>query len=777
MRRAFFFICAAALGFGACTGVFFDKGNAFPCDFNAGLGVRDAVCVEGDVCGTDNLCHPYFYEGPRFEGPAKLPQFAPGEFETIHPRALNRPVTALARSPFGSPVLVRLDDGRTLKLDQKQLGPGLEFSGLADPVAVTLGMNEAVAGIRDGGLAYVANVGGMVQANDEGSAATRLRATKVGPLQLRLQAVSTGGSGEVTLEPAPPPPMNRKLEITTPYTVPGTVTDVGILTRGGRQSVIVHTEQGLWLENADGGFDQQTMHAANSAVFRLNAAGTLLVEQHDRVLTVWQVAVEPSGHSLQLAWPACMPCPPNMRIEASAPVPPSEGVAVEVLCRSMSSKARLLRRVIGSAAVESTDLCNEVELPFPFDPARLSEQNDVLVAAPAQVGFSVGGSRGELWQGETLSSLLPVTLERVPVDVFLVSVNSPAGSSDNLAVFTDRYFAAMIPPHGNREPLGFRRIDSAEDFGSSTSLRFFTSVHGTTGWGLQTNGVLTRVAVNDADDGGARADYGARLITPTGAPIARTAGGESFNGPDGGPLSFIIAADDALYFVPSPTKDLTDDPSGNGDLAPQLQPEPSVPIRSLALERTPLGTDGVGRARGYLVTSRNVFEWTFGVTPARWSSRPLVIAGGEPLEVWFDTNRSALGRVGYSDGRIFTLPGAYQLALPLPGDDAGTTVSVVDYENFGGWPVALTRHGLFIARWDQSPEGKLLNKFPDGGINRPMEWREITQPDGGRPWARGEKTRGKLFTSSRAGLADGGTEFKLFVFLDDGVYQVGAFTR
>ena len=51
----------------ACTGLYLEQGNAYPCDFSDGPGVRDAVCQPGDVCGSNDVCRKYIYEGPRFE--------------------------------------------------------------------------------------------------------------------------------------------------------------------------------------------------------------------------------------------------------------------------------------------------------------------------------------------------------------------------------------------------------------------------------------------------------------------------------------------------------------------------------------------------------------------------------------------------------------------------------------------------------------------------------------------------------------------------------------
>lgn len=160
------------------------------------------------------------------------------------------------------------------------------------------------------------------------------------------------------------------------------------------------------------------------------------------------------------------------------------------------------------------------------------------------------------------------------------------------------------------------------------------------------------------------------------------------------------------------------------------------------------------------------------------------------MEVWFDAPLSALGRVGYRDGQVFSLPGGFLLAEPLPNEgrvDGGPPPQVLDFENLGGWPVAYATNGLFVAGWDRNADGRLQNRFPDGGINRPMTWRRVTLPDGGEPWSSPSlRTRpGKLFTAidpvlpgADAGLPDGGLQpHRLLLFLDDQVLQVAEHLR
>jgi hypothetical protein len=807
----------------ACTGLYFDKGNAYPCDFSLGPGARDQACVEGDACGSDNLCHAYIYEGPRFEGAAVIPDFAADGFERIHPKTLNEKVTFIASSPAGDlpALLVAMADGRVVTINSRgQLGnsfqvpPAISLEDVEDAVFTQLPFTRPNGTVEDiGGVAGVlndrlvvaidtrTNFAGFTPAQSDPIRA--LRATSYieadgGTRGLELQGIDLNGvAGRVEFDIALVPKTYR-LQF-TPYPDPALpaaplprALDVGLLTRSPGRSVttpIVLTERRLgmvggeiFLKRGTGDFVSVADLQSIPSAMHFNLANTLMSIEARRmanptstVLSTWQIGFSSSmrQHDLTQAWPDCTPCARG-RILSSTPAPPEQGLAVDVACVDADNELTL-RRVTGSTAVVDTDLCTSEELDFPFDETRVSlNTQSEPIAASRQVGVALGGEKGELWFGETLSGLAPFGLERVPFDVFPLE-NS---GTRTLGVLTDNYVAAFqanVPV-----PIGFRRIDVQEEFGATQELRFLASVHGVPGWGMLDNGLLVNFAVDE--ETGSNLTPGANLVTPAGDPIRSSAGGEAFMS-DGGLVSFFVTGDDGLYFVSNPGKN-------DRELSPVLQPEPSVPIRSLALERTPLGTDGVNYARGYLVTSRNVFSWSFGGSPARWQAKPLTIASGEPIEVWFDTQRSALGRVGFSDGRIFTLPGGFQLADALPGS-GGESVQLLDYENFGGWPVALASNGLFVAGWETDENGKLMNKYPDGTA-MPMSWVELTMPDGTMPWARAQDDdggtpyvdEGKLFVDARevpVALPDGGVgrefHFDLYVFLPDQVIKLGSLER
>ncbi len=432
----------------ACTGLYLDKGNAYPCDFSEGPGVRDAVCIAGDACGSNNVCQKYLYEGPRFEGPATVPTFDAGGFFRIHPQTLDAPIRALVQtpSPRGGTLIQLDDDGSTYLANsrgQLKLSRSLP-SGLRDVNFATVGTVGAAVGISSSGkVAYQVQSVGSIFSNDTGADAVRLRVTATGSNVLPVMQIVTpgGGAGEVTL--LPPPPVSPSLTLTTTYPVTNAI-DVGLLVRQGATAAptpVVLTRTGVWLEQADGGFEQQSMHSAAEGTLRFNWASTVMAEQRLRVLATWQVGLSnetPRTHTLEQPWADCTPCPPSTLIEGVAPLPPSEGLGVEVMCRGL--KGRTLLRVTGSSAVESSDLCESDELPLPLDDALLHDVGrlpgpidaGVVVVASSQRGISVGGLHGEVWSGETFSALLPRGLERVPLDVMRIDVKTNRATSSSI---------------------------------------------------------------------------------------------------------------------------------------------------------------------------------------------------------------------------------------------------------------------------------------------------------------------------------------------------------
>jgi hypothetical protein len=490
-------------------------------------------------------------------------------------------------------------------------------------------------------------------------------------------------------------------------------------------------------------------------------------------LSTWTVTRTAAGFEVQPAWSDCTPC--GREVGTSLPLAFSTGsdlggAFVDVLCNEDG-----LKRVRGTATA-SGGACLDDDQPLPFEFGALATEQRMGFRVAEQdfsdpTSFRAGGKNGQVWVGKTIGSAVPLFLDRVPNDVSEVDLDGREGL---LALTGVGAFFRSSDPDKARSTNGFRVVDP-----DSTS-RVAGLVHETDGWVVAKTGdlVLGRVTANGSFD----SKFGPKLVNGRGEPASRVLFGEGISTEDGGLVSMVVAADDSLYFVPAPPMP-SNAPGMLGEVAPVLTPEPSTLIRSLALERTPIGTNGVDRVRGYVVTSRSVYEFKLGGAPLRWTATPLRLAGAEPVEVWFDNPRGGLARAGYRDGTIFSIPGGFQLAEALPGSDGGVPSAVIDYENLGGWPVALTTTGLFVARYDALDSGRLDSRFSDGGVNKPMTWREVRLPDGSRPWMpmdpqRNVRGRLHVVADPQTGPAEAYRRlFHLLLFLPTQVIEVGQHER
>lgn len=813
MRR--FFWLLPLLAAVACRGLFLEAGNAYPCDFSEPPGVRDAVCQPGDVCGTNDVCQKYIYEGPRFEGPASVPVYGPnsGQGAVLHPLLLKDPVTFVTRDlPFEGPLRSAFAGTASTTFELTNAGrvvdtavalPGAPVSVFPKVLRTAQPFSSGLTGLRrdvvlqwQSGDLSVGTLGqpGLSRLVDTTTPIVGFRVLPEpgGPLPAGLPVAWTASSVGFLQEAG----LTGWRYVPVPFDG-GVVVDVAGVSQPNQLWLLAMTRDALFLGNVDAGTvsEAESFASLNPPLgarledrVRTDRGGRMVAALRrgdlGDVLSTFQVSLASTGPALDRSWPDCRPCA-NLaqHVEVFAPSISTGVPQVEVLCVAGPQVEAL--RVVGSIALTQAERCLSEPIEMPLSGARVARTSTAnLVQWSAQSGIALGGKHGEVWTGETLATLLPAYLDRVPRDVDTVRL--PNGERP-LAALTDDYLALQQTPGmllRNEQANGFHRV-AGGDLGLSQDARLLGFVRGSGGWAVAGHGEVTLVTATDA---GVEVGLGPTLVTASADPIRDSIGGEGFFATDGGLAALFIVADDSLYFVEDPQASLAqqDEPEL---LTPDLTPEPSVPIRSLALERTPLGTDvrtdGDDRARGYLVTSRNVYAWRLGGTPARWSSTPLVLAGGQPEEVWFDQPRSALGRVGYSDGQIFSLPGGYELAEALPPDDEGVPPQVLDYENLGGWPVAYANTGVFVAGWDQV-NGKLQNRFPDGGVNRPMTWRELTLPDGSRPWMRGPPSRearpGRLFVAVDPQIPEGEPDaglvpHRLLIFLDDQVIQVASHLR
>ncbi len=826
MSRAARAAVAAALWVAglACSGLLVDKGNAFPCDFSLPEGARDAACPDGWVCGVSNVCHHFQYEGPQFEGAPPLPVIDAGVAR--FPAVLRGPVRAVLPDPRGRRAAALLEQGGELEaylLEDAKLHP------LSVPAV------DGVGGAALGDAYWVVTSDGRVLELKEGAPANALNGNPLDDfVALRVSPAPDGGylkavgrqtfgllgAGEVVPGALPNEQRFR------PFVVDGGadpqewvgrawVREVRWLPRRvfetanpGEELVVpvvvsprafyyraqkgpeASPEQDVWVRINDEDLDLvppfSFRHDRSGNLWAVTAPGPALyfdggvlpLDGAQRVLSTWSVSRDVSGARATRAWADCRPCG-NGRIVSFSPAIQA-GTFVEVLCEAAEGRGRALVKVVGPAGPQFQGPCLTEPLADPIDWSQVNEagagasRRSVVDTTLGDVAV-LGGRRGELWAGERLSLLAPARLDRVPLSMGSMDLSAIDAGAQFPLVVADRYVASPLWPDG------FLALRLEQLTGASLALGTYprTNIGESNGWLVLSSGDLAQVRhVPDGGVGGLALSFGPRLVDGRGDPAREPFFAEAFNDESGVLRSMVLTADDSLYFYPRPATP-AEAPGLQGSISPQLTPEPSFPIRSMTLERSGLGTDGERFARGYLVTSRNLYEFSLSGQPPRWSARPILLSAGEPVEVWMDHPRGGLGRVGYRDGTVFTLPGGFPLVQSLPRDTPdGGTDRVLDYENLGGWPVALAESGLYVAGGDGLDDGKLDTKFPDGGPGKTMTWRAVTLADGGQPWV-GEK--GKLWVLRRPTADEVGrkrTDYVLYLFGQHGqLYEVGLLQR
>lgn len=813
----------------ACKGgLHTEQGNDFPCDFSQPERVRDAVCAPGDVCGVDNLCRRYRYEGPQFDNGASAPRFELAKLK--HPLQLSQPIELVTHS-------VSSDGNRLLAVTGR--GPQTEVFGLRANQGIELTRQRSPLGSEDLTAIAMANTDPFIVALGRFSGANatfffpsteldaggpvgmmrfregdRLRTGRSRVAVVRLEPDGGEvGEGAIEFVPGSNNP-DASFDFDEPLadggSEPRRVVDVRYLPASGMfgdDDRLLLTRQGLFLERRvsravrlSGVDEAMPSHLVQPPAprtdLRHDGSGTLAAFVSSGngtpvVLSTWRLD-RGQTPSAARTWNDCQPC--ATRIAAFAPALELGTPVVEVLCSTPmgpagSRNAYSLVRVTGSAAVDERQPCalQPVEAPFPLAQLhegvrgrRLAEGSQLATVTfddSFGAGVLLGGRRGQLWSGPTFSRALPLFLERVPTS--FGTFPSPAGGPLQ-AVLTDRYAAVLRDPAIGYEVLDLQNAGALLPEDSVGAALIGQAL----GWGVLSSGDL--IFIDPLSDAGTKLTFGPRLLDARGAAAQGPFFGEAVTATDGGLVSFVLTADDSIYFTPAPAAGTTTGQSNTlPPLTPQLTPASSSPIRSFALERSAVGTDGVTRVRGYVVAGRSLFVITLSGTPPRWTATPILLQGGEPIETWMDHPLGGLGRIGYRDGQVFTLPGGFLLVNELPRDAGANPPQVLDYENLGGWPVAMTSNGLFEAHYAVDG-GYLQNRFEDGGINRAMSWALVTLPDGGQPWLGRPSRLHVTQTVEPYDPASGilrdpipatAKVFHLLVYTDDQVVEVGTLVR
>jgi hypothetical protein len=239
---------------------------------------------------------------------------------------------------------------------------------------------------------------------------------------------------------------------------------------------------------------------------------------------------------------------------------------------------------------------------------------------------------------------------------------------------------------------------------SDERFRLAARVEGLEDWFVLSTGDLFKT--------GASGGFGPRLLAPDGSPA--TGPFSAVGTREGARASMVLGAADQLYYWElDPAAPLAAEPALT-TLAPRLTPEPGFPIRSIARNRAvTLGGSSERDVAGWVVTSRNLFEFLRVRAGGRWALEPLSAGTEEPVELWsVGEPPAAYGRVGLRDGTVLRLPGGLPLTARLSREGAGERAEQVrDYASVGGWTVALGEAGLYQAV-SSGAGGKLLRWTP-----------------------------------------------------------------
>lgn len=362
--------------------------------------------------------------------------------------------------------------------------------------------------------------------------------------------------------------------------------------------------------------------------------------------------------------------PPNASVAMS--IPPS----IEVRCADALGRQVTLEL---DQAVGTSGCGARVVEPTEGPPTVV----DSVLADISVVGSGgwIGG-HGQAWFGDSLMHPHALFLDGTPTSLV-------RGGND-VAAFRD-------------DTIFFLRQDAGRGFVAESGLPedgidAVASVIGRDEWVLIDDMFVARQAQGSSSGSGEAVAFAGRSIDTTTVRPPYFAVAARTN--DGGAV-IIASANDALFSAD--VSGIFDDASGPpGTMEFRHVPVNRVPIQSLAA--IDVRTDGGPYANGWVLTRANLIEFT-AADIDRWSSRPLPVPPGAMLEVWADHDR---GRLGFIDGRVYSLPGLKLLARPL---DAGV---VYDYYQFKGQSWAIAANGVWRLRGGA-----------DGGVG---EWYQDVQP-------------------------------------------------
>jgi hypothetical protein len=326
----------------------------------------------------------------------------------------------------------------------------------------------------------------------------------------------------------------------------------------------------------------------------------------------------------------------------------------------------------------------------------------------------VGGTSGQIWAGDDLLTATPLFLDRIPDSVGTMTLPQAGGGTAGYSVpFSANFFAVGV--RGNDFPA----------FAALHDLSPSAPISGADGWLVTNSARILKVSpILAANATLLQTLYGPRILDPFGNPASGPYQGGALGPTDSN--TFVISASDSLYVYPVSALRLIPFVNPAEDLSPEFTPQAGSPIRSLTVQPLAPGEDLDAGIHGYAISGNALYSFSRDGTPQQWNAARITLSGSEPVETWGSEDDRRLGRVGFRDGSVFTLPGGIPFVDPLPSQNGDRPIRAMDFENVMGWPVCLSNNGLFMAKqvtgqrtlvWDRVAVGPLLLGVLTGTVN------------------------------------------------------------
>jgi hypothetical protein len=732
---------AAALAALACSGgVSVDQGNAFPCDFSQGVAERDRACPTGWVCGVANLCQEKAEEGV----PHGLPLPVVGDPQRVSPALIDFPITAIAGDSTGTRFFVGGDggtfalnaasvmlqpDGTPLPLPALEqgafandvLGQGLQGVLLSGGQATALSFPDTVPSLLGGALATAPQAIGAFDSlgvHVQGPGSSTLLAT-VSDAGTLLQSLHFASGAPVLGGPFVLPDAGAVSDF-QPLPYAGTLYELALAGMSDAGEIDVRFSGKAWDMLAplpavapDSGTPRLRTSRDSRVIACAYASGVTSTGVAPPLLHAFGLATgaaNSSGLALNELWSACVPC--SGKVLGVNPLSIG-GSSVEVLCRDATGNGTLVD-VIGSNGATTC-----VRAPV----AGVVDADEITSVDSSTNGqLSAGGQHGQIWVGESFQTLSPVFLDR-SATVGPLRVPLPdGGAGPGFGWMAD---GTLFVPVSNN---GFMNVALLDPKGQLPA-DFLPSGHvkKSVGWFVNASGAVLWMDASTLEGGRPVVRFGPSMIGPDGFAAAGPFSGFGVALPqvrstilaDGGALvsagsgggTLVLSADDSLYAWNVDVSALTSGGPNGDHLFPVLTPEPGFPIHSLDF----IDSDGGSTIEGYVATLNSVYRVEYSGSPLRWSATQIVLPG-RPVNVWTANDGTRHGRVGFQDGTVFTLPGAFPLTGPLPAGADGGSDPVLGFSDLLGWPLARTQSALFVG-------------VPgDAGVEGLLSWQPLFSP-------------------------------------------------